>query len=160
MPMGEAVILLGSNIDPAENIRQGARLLSEKLPVIRASSVWMTLAEGTNGPDFYNAALLCETSFDEEILKQTILRPLETQLGRVRTHDKFAPRTIDMDTIIMNGIILDDRIWDTAFIMLPVAEIAPDLTNPSTGKKLRGLANALEPVSGARKLTNFHLFEK
>ncbi|NLF51352.1 MAG: 2-amino-4-hydroxy-6-hydroxymethyldihydropteridine diphosphokinase [Leptolinea sp.] len=157
--MGKVVVLLGSNIDPAINIRQGARLLSEKVNIIHSSSVWITPAEGTSGPDFYNAAVLCETPMTEETLKLNILRPLEELLGRVRTHDKFAPRTIDMDVIIKDGKILDARLWNTAFILLPIAEIASDLRDPSTGKSIRELAKAMEPISGARKKDNFPLFQ-
>ncbi len=158
MPAGEVIILLGSNIDPAENIRRGAHLLSKRLPILRASSVWLTLAVGTNGPDFYNAAVLCQTNATEDILKHEILRPLETSLGRVRTSNKYAPRTLDMDMIILDGIVLDVRLWNTAFIMLPVAELEPALTSPLTGEPLGDLARKIEPASGARRLVDFPLF--
>ena len=105
--MGEVVILLGSNIDPADNIRRGAKQLAAKLPVLRSSSVWLTPAVGTPGPGFYNAAVLCSTWMDAEELKYDLLRPIEEQLGRIRTQDKYAPRTIDMDAILLNNVVLD-----------------------------------------------------
>jgi 2-amino-4-hydroxy-6-hydroxymethyldihydropteridine diphosphokinase len=159
MYMGDVIILLGSNIDPAVNIRRGALALARELPVIRSSSVWLTPAIGTDGPDFYNAAVICDTSLNSDDLKFRLLRPIEKQLGRVRTSNKYAPRTLDLDAILLDGTVLEPRIWDTAFILLPVAELVPDLTHPVTGLSLAVLAEKLAPESGARRLVDFSLFE-
>jgi 2-amino-4-hydroxy-6-hydroxymethyldihydropteridine diphosphokinase len=157
--MGEVIILLGSNIDPAVNIRRGALALASTLDVIQSSSVWLTPAIGIDGPDFYNAAVLCSTSLYAEDLKFSLLRPIEERLGRVRTSNKYAPRTLDLDAIFLDGTVLEPRLWDTAFILLPVAELTPDLTHPVTGYNLAELAEKLAPSSGARRLENFPLFE-
>ncbi len=157
--MGEAIILLGSNIDPARNIRQGALLLTQLIKIKQASSIWITPAIGTHGPDFYNAAVLGETNLSADGLKNTILRPLEVKLGRIRTIDKYAPRSMDLDVIILNDNILESRLWDTAFIMLPVAELVPERKHPVTGVLLRELAAQLEPTSGAQRLSDYPLFE-
>lgn len=157
--MGEVIILLGSNIDPAVNIRRGALALASELPVIRPSSVWLTPAIGTDGPDFYNAAVLCNTSLNTEDLKFNLLRPIEERLGRIRTFNKYASRTLDLDVILLDEIVLEPRLWDTAFILLPVAELVPDLSHPVTGLSLARLAEKLAPGSGARRMENFSLFE-
>lgn len=156
--MGEVIILLGSNIEPAMNIRWGALNLASKLTLRQTSSVWLTPAIGTTGPDFYNAAVRCTTDLDKDSLKFSILRPIEEKMGRVRTLDKYAPRAMDLDAIILNGIVLEPRVWDTAFILLPVAELLPDLIDPKTGKNLRQLADTILPVCGAGKLPDFPLF--
>lgn len=156
--MGEAVILLGSNIDPARNIRLGALELKAHLSVIKASSVWLTPAVGTTGPDFYNAAVTCTTDLDADSIKFTILRPIEEKLGRVRTTDKYAPRTIDLDVIILNNQVLDKRLWKTAFMFLPIAEITPDFPHPDGSVTLAQIASRLAPTSGARRIQGFSLF--
>lgn len=158
--MGEVVILLGSNIDPADNIRRGARHLAAKLPVLRASSVWFTPAAGAPGPSFYNAAVLCSTEMDADALKYNLLRPIEEQLGRIRTHEKYAARTMDIDTIILNGEVIEPRLWNTAFILLPTAELVPDLRHPKSGKSLQTLGKEIEPASGAYRIQDFPLFFK
>ena len=142
--MGEVVIHLGSNIEPAINIRMGANLLAQNLPVLRASQVWVTPAVGVSGPNFYNAAIICSTDLNAEELKFNLLRPLEEQLGRIRTQDKYAARTIDMDAIILNGNVLEPHLWDTAFILLPTAEIFPNLIHPLSGKSLKDLGRRIK----------------
>lgn len=157
--MAEVIILLGSNIEPAINIRLGAARLAELLPVKKFSSVWLTPPVGTDGPDFYNAAVLCDTELTDEDLKFTVLRPIEEKLGRVRTADKYAPRALDLDAIVLNNRVLEPRLWDTAFILLPVSELAPDLIHPDSGLTLRELAIKKAPGSGANRLVDFSLFE-
>ncbi len=158
MRAGEAVILLGSNIDPAVNIRKGALGLGRHLTVLQASSVWLTPAIGTTGPDFYNAAVRVACHLSPDDLKFTVLRPLEQELGRLRTSDKYAPRTLDLDTIIHNAIVLETRLWTTAFILLPVAELVSDLIHPISGRQIHDMANEIEPTSGASRLSDFPLF--
>jgi 2-amino-4-hydroxy-6-hydroxymethyldihydropteridine diphosphokinase len=157
--MTDVIILLGSNINPAVNIRLGALALAAKLPIIRSSSVWSTPAIGTDGPDFYNAAVICQTILTADDLKFSLLRPIEKQMGRVRSSNKYAPRTLDLDAIILDGDVLEPRMWDTAFILLPVSELVPDLIQPVTGLSLSMLAEKLAPKSGARRVDNFPLYE-
>jgi len=157
--VAKAVILLGSNIDPAVNIRRGAKILSERLPVAKSSSVWLTPSIGMDGPDFYNAAVICLTETNADDLKFSILRPIEELLGRVRTANKYAPRSVDLDVIILNGTVLEPRLWDTAFILLPVSELEPDLIKPGSDANLAQLAIKMAPGSGANKIENFPLFE-
>jgi len=156
--MIETIIHLGSNIDPADNIRLGARKLAAILPVLGSSSVWLTPPDGSAGPSFYNAAIHCTTVLSADDLKFNILRSIEKEMGRVRTHDKYAARTIDLDVVIHNSEVLEPRLWDTAFILLPVAELLPELTHPINHISLRSLANDLEPSSGAERLVDFLLF--
>jgi 2-amino-4-hydroxy-6-hydroxymethyldihydropteridine diphosphokinase len=156
--MGETIIHLGSNIDPAENIRLSARKLAERLPVIGASSVWLTPSVGSAGPSFYNAAVHCITDLSPDDMKFNILRLIEKEMGRLRTHDKYAARTIDMDVVIHNTKVLEPRLWDTAFILLPVAELLPELTHPINQISLHSLAKDIEPSSGAERLVDFLLF--
>jgi 2-amino-4-hydroxy-6-hydroxymethyldihydropteridine diphosphokinase len=156
--LGNAIILLGSNIEPEKNIRVGAEKLAQHFSMRQSSSVWITPAVGTSGPDFYNAAVMCSTDLTAEAVKYSVLRPIEEQMGRVRTSDKYAPRTMDLDVIILNGIVLESRLWDTAFILLPVAELIPDWQSPFSRKRLKGLADEILPASGARPLPDFPLF--
>jgi 2-amino-4-hydroxy-6-hydroxymethyldihydropteridine diphosphokinase len=127
MPEHQACLLLGSNIDPEQNLPRAIELLREKVTVIRSSSVWQSPPIGAAGPDFLNLALLISTPMQAGQLKERVLRPLEARLGRVRTADKFAPRTIDLDIILFDETVLDPDLFRYAHRAVPVGEILPEL---------------------------------
>jgi 2-amino-4-hydroxy-6-hydroxymethyldihydropteridine diphosphokinase len=138
-----ACILLGSNIAPVRYMPLAMQALSEDLAVLRISQTWETQAVGSNGPNFLNTAVLVQTLLPAVELKQNILAPIENKLGRVRSADKNAPRTIDLDLLIYDDQILDVHLWDRLFIALPVSEVLPNLPHPTTGQPLRQIAQEL-----------------
>lgn len=148
-PLHQVCLLLGSNIQPERNLPlavrelpQAVRGLGEQLTILRASSVWESRAVGSPGPNFLNAALLCQTSLGAEALKWRVLRPLEARLGRVRNKDKNAPRPIDIDIITVDGRLHDPLLWQYSFRAVPVAELLPDLTSEK-GERLSEAARRL-----------------
>jgi 7,8-dihydro-6-hydroxymethylpterin-pyrophosphokinase len=76
-------------------------------------------------------------------LKTQALLPIETELGRQRSADKFAPRTIDIDIVIFDDQSCDDKYWEQAFVIVPLAEIAPEYQNPLTGENITKTARRL-----------------
>ena len=142
-------LLLGSNIQPEKNLALGVNLLHSKVKVVRASSVWETPAVGSPGPDFLNMALLVTTSLDAGLFKEKIIRPLEKELGRVRSADKNAPRTIDIDIIIFDNQLLDPNLWRFAHRAVPVAEILPDYRS-DRGDVLKETASRLAETTPIR----------
>jgi 2-amino-4-hydroxy-6-hydroxymethyldihydropteridine diphosphokinase len=147
-----AYIGLGSNIDPEINIARALQKLREQTKVVCESSVWHSPALGTDGPDFLNAVVKIETPLDEEDLKARVLREIEHALGRRRVADKFAPRTIDLDTLIFDDIVLDEHIWEHAHLAIPVAECAPSVIHPATGRSIQFIANELQEGTAIRKI--------
>jgi 2-amino-4-hydroxy-6-hydroxymethyldihydropteridine diphosphokinase len=121
-----ACLLLGSNLHPRKNLALGVELLRQKVKIVQISSVWETPPVGGEGPNFLNLARLVTTSLGVEALKTKLLRPLEAQLGRVRSADKNAPRPIDIDIVLYDGRNLDPNLWRYAYRAVPVAEILPD----------------------------------
>jgi 2-amino-4-hydroxy-6-hydroxymethyldihydropteridine diphosphokinase len=109
---------------------------------LKISSVIETASDGTAGPNFLNAAVGFQTLLTDEQFKNEILRKIESHLGRIRTQDKNAPRTIDMDIVIFNGKVVDLKIWSRIYLAFPLSELLPDLTNPESGQTL--LQTALE----------------
>ena len=138
--MHQAYILLGSNINPEINITKAIRILETRCKVIKYSQIWETEAIGSNGPNFLNLAVLIETEFNLAQLKQEVLLIIEQELSRIRTFDKFAPRTIDLDIIIFDNCIIDPSLWTQNFIALPISEIRPDIINPDTNQTLQQTA--------------------
>lgn len=141
------IISLGSNISPAVNLRRAVVLLQDRADVIQVASAWETRAVGSSGPNFYNTAALLRTECSPEQLKSEVLRPVENLLGRVRTADKYAPRTIDLDPIVNGQEVLEKRLWEYAYLAVPTAEILPGLVNPATGEHLARAAQRLMQTS-------------
>lgn len=152
-----AYICLGSNIRPVENLRSAVELLRERSAVLRLSSCWETEAvsnptiDGIHWPNFLNTAALISTPLDPAALKKEVLAPIEQKLGRVRTSDKYAPRTIDLDLTIYDSEVLDEELWRRVHLALIFAELVPELKNPQTGEMLCETAMRLAKEHYARK---------
>ena len=99
----QACLLLGSNIQPDVNIPQAVDLLKDKVTILTVSSIWESASVDCCYPDFLNLAVRISTPLGAAELKEQVLRPLEAQMGRVRTEDKNASRTIDIDIILFDG---------------------------------------------------------
>ena len=145
----QVCLLLGSNLQPWKNLALGMDLLRSKVKIVRVSSVWETPAVGSPGPDFLNMALLVTTALGAGMFKEQVLRPLEMRLGRVRSADKNAPRTIDIDIIIFDNQLLDPNLWRFAHRAVPVAEILPDLRS-DRGDLLKDTASRLAETTQIR----------
>jgi GTP cyclohydrolase I len=149
-----AIIGIGSNIEPRQNVRLAARLLGrcEGWHLISVSPAYRSAAVGTDGPDFHNAAVLVETELDRDQMR-TRLRAIEERMGRVRTADKFAPRPIDLDVVAFeDGSFIDPDLAEHAHVAVPVADLAPNWEYSPTGTTFQDLAQAfdregLEPMS-------------
>ena len=142
----KACLLLGSNIQPEQNLPLAAEQLRRRVTILQASSVWETPSVGSGGPNFLNAALLVLTPMESADLKVQVLRPLEAQMGRVRSADKNAPRTIDLDIITFDEKVLDPTLWLYAHRAVPVAEILPDYRSEA-GEYLRDVARRLSSAT-------------
>jgi 2-amino-4-hydroxy-6-hydroxymethyldihydropteridine diphosphokinase len=140
----DAYIAVGSNIEPQENIPRALLELKTSQHIIAVSNFYKSTAVGrTNQPDFYNGVVKIQTPISPRQLKFDILREIENHLGRVRTSDKNAPRTIDLDLIIYGTLIIDEldiKIPDPAiniypFVAVPLLELAPNMTLPCAKQK-------------------------
>lgn len=141
--VNKVYILLGSNINPKKNIKNALNLLAKKVPIIKQSDIWRSEAFGSVAPDFYNVAVFTRTNLSKEEIKTNILQPIEQELGRKRSEDKYAPRTIDLDIIVFNHEILDDNLWKHNFIALPISQLIPNIKNTKTGESLNSIAERL-----------------
>ncbi|HEY3325277.1 MAG TPA: 2-amino-4-hydroxy-6-hydroxymethyldihydropteridine diphosphokinase [Planctomycetota bacterium] len=149
-----AFIAVGSNIEPERNICEALRRLKDRVRVVGVSPFYRTLAVGSDGKidvhasAFVNGVFEIETELTARELKDGVLGPIETALGRTRTADKFAARTIDLDLVLYGDVVSGEPdlrlphpdIRRRAFVAVPLAEIAPELVLPDTGEKLGGLA--------------------
>jgi len=149
MERHNVILLLGSNIRPAENIPQALQLLAARTRVVAQSRVWETAAVGSQGPNFLNVAVKIETRLNPQELKNDLIHPIEQQLGRLRSSDKFMPRTMDIDIILYDDQVLDETVWCKAFVAIPVSELAPNLPQPGTHEPLSKIASQLKSADYA-----------
>jgi 2-amino-4-hydroxy-6-hydroxymethyldihydropteridine diphosphokinase len=155
-------ILLGSNIDKERNLPEAVRLLTTFDRVVAVSSVYETAPVGReNQPHFFNAAVRVETELPAAAFRDQVLAKVEQRLGRVRTADKNAPRTIDADMILFNEDVFeldethhipDPELLEFPHIAVPIAELAPEMIHPETGERLDAIAARLAnaPINGGQ----------
>jgi 2-amino-4-hydroxy-6-hydroxymethyldihydropteridine diphosphokinase len=133
----------GSNVgDRSVHLAEGlARLAASGLEPVAVSGVWETDPLDCPASDkFLNLVAELETERDPRELLELMLR-VESELGRVR-RGRNAPRTLDLDLLLMGdlernepGLVLPHpRMWERRFVLAPLAEIAPGLRNPRTGR--------------------------
>lgn len=154
--MARVVIAIGSNIRPEKYLPAAVAALSEVVRVLALSGVYETPPVGAPGtPAFLNMALLIETDLPAQRLREAVLRPIEEKLGRVRTNDPNAPRTIDLDLVLYEDQgrvwVLDEGLTRHAHVAVPVAEVAPDWPI-NDGETVREVAARLRPgAAGFRR---------
>lgn len=157
------LIALGANLPgpdgtaPAVTLRRAAAAIGA-LPGLRAvalSRLWDSAAVPPSGqPRFVNAVLAAAGSIAPEVLLAA-LHAIEARFGRVRG-EANAARTLDLDLVDANGavrqgplVLPHPRLALRAFVLLPLAEVAPAWRHPVTGAGIEALITALDPAERA-----------
>jgi 2-amino-4-hydroxy-6-hydroxymethyldihydropteridine diphosphokinase len=152
-----AYLSLGSNLNKEHNLPAAVRLLAEHGPLRALSAVYETAPVGNpHDPAFFNAAVALETVLPPADLKRQVLARIEQQLGRQRSADPNAPRTIDIDISLYDDAILDlgkrhipdPEILRFAHIAVPLADLAPRYRHPETGQTLAEIAQEVIAAAG------------
>ena len=139
MPTG--FISIGSNIDKQIHIPTSIAALQKQFGKVVLSSVYETEAVGFEGDDFHNLIVQFESDLEAKAVAKT-LRQIELDHGRTRDSRKYAARTLDLDLVLYGDMIISDgrlqiprdEIERYAFVLEPLAEIAPDLLHPVNKK--------------------------
>lgn len=159
----DVYVILGSNINPYQNMVEAVAYLRQHCEVIAVSSVYRTPPqEFADQDDFLNAAVKLHTNLDPAAFRQQIGGGLEAALKRVRDpNNRAGPRTIDLDVSLWGAAVFeygpkpwrvpDQDILRFAYVTIPLAELAPDVVHPQTGQTLTEIAATLD-ATGIEKL--------
>lgn len=149
-----ALLSLGSNIQPAENLRYAINALAGSYRQIRVSKIYQSAAVGFDGPAFLNAAVALDSIDSAEQLIERC-RQLETDCKRNRDAPRFSSRTMDIDLVLLGDTIRADdgiklpraELYDQAFVLRPMLDIAANQLDPVTGLSIEALWERLISVA-------------
>lgn len=143
---------LGSNLgDRQQNLAQALQLIHSFTVIQRLSSIYETKPVGyLDQPDFLNLVCQATTALSPTTLLQSV-KQIEKKLGRQASF-RNAPRVIDVDILIYEDLVLESlnltiphpRLAERAFVLVPLAEIAPDLTHPVLKCSIRDLLHSVD----------------
>ena len=144
--MPKAYLSLGSNLEPETHLRRAIEELRERFGVVIVSPFYRTPAVGFDGPDFLNAAAIVETDLDVFAL-DAWLHALEDAHGRRRDVPRFSSRPLDIDIVFFDDLVLKGPghleiprpELRHAFVLKPLADIAPEFRDPVSGRTLAEL---------------------
>lgn len=163
--MTDAYIFMGSNIERETNYPEAVKRLRALGTIVAVSPVYETPAIRPDGagedaagetlPKFYNGAVRLDTELSPHALRNK-LREMERGMGRVRTADKFAPRTIDLDLVLYGEAVIDDGelrlpdpyLFERPFMTRALAHVNPDYVVPPDGPTLGELACRVRGTRG------------
>ena len=139
--MTQVFLGLGSNLEREKNIRAGLLALKDVFGDLTLSQVYESESVGFKGSNFYNLVVSLQTDLTIAELSNR-LKKIEDENGRVRTGPKYSPRTLDIDILtygdfvgVEAGVDLPRaEIIENAFVLLPLAELAPNELHPRLKK--------------------------
>ncbi len=152
---------LGANLgDRLANLQRAIQALPPAVKVVRASSIYETEPWGYHDqPAFLNQVLEGSTDLSPGDLLQH-LKGIERELGRQPTF-RYGPRLVDLDILLYGDQVVDlpelaiphPRLAERAFVLVPLAELAPDLRHPASRQTVRAMLSQLD-TAGVRKFSS------
>jgi 2-amino-4-hydroxy-6-hydroxymethyldihydropteridine diphosphokinase len=138
--MAKVYLGLGSNVEPHKYLRLGVTELARRFGELELSSVYRNAPLGFDGDEFLNLVLGLETDAAPEAI-QACLEDIHALAKRERGGSRFAARTLDIDLLLYADLVSDEPslrlprdVLEYSFVLCPLAEIAPDLRHPGTGR--------------------------
>lgn len=135
--MADVYLSLGSNIQRNRHISSGISALKQQYKTITCSPIYESVSIGFEGDNFYNLVTHFTTTETLETVT-AFLSKIEDDNGRDRNGPKFGPRTLDLDLLLYDDVIINSKsltlprpeIYQNAFVLRPLADIAGDLLDP------------------------------
>lgn len=152
--MARVYVSVGSNIDRERNVASALSALTDTYGELQQSRTYETQAVGFTGDAFYNLVVGFETDQSPQQVAAALNR-IEDQHGRDRSAGKFSDRSLDLDLLLYDDVVLDEpglqlprpEILEYAFVLKPLAEIAGDMRHPVNGFSFSALWDAFDPTA-------------
>lgn len=160
--MARVYVSIGSNVERTAHVRAGVAELRDRYGELALSDVYESAAVGFAGDDFYN--LVAGFDSDEAPLEIVrALRDIEDRHGRVRGGERFSARTLDIDLLLYDELVLKSpalvlpraEITRHAFVLGPLAQLAGDLVDPASGRTYKELWTAFDRASQPMRRVEF-----
>ncbi len=137
---------IGSNTERKRNITSCLQWLKSSFSDIDVSPIYQSPAFGFDGPPFHNLVVRVGSAFDPWEMKKW-LQQLEDRHGRDRSQPRYSNRTLDIDLLLIDDMIIDDgaiqvprkEITQRNYVLAPLVDIAPDIIHPSLNIKLKNI---------------------
>ena len=141
--MARVYVGLGSNIDPEKNLKLGVRELRWRYGDIDLSPAYVSAPLGFEGDDFVNLVAGFNSSESPENIQRQI-EFVHDLAGRNRTKDKFVSRSLDIDLLLYDDLVMDGPkirlpradVLDYSFVLRPLSELDPERLHPVSGRSL------------------------
>jgi len=120
--MPQVLLGMGSNIEPEQHLEDASIALKEAFPDVQFSHVYRSAAVGMDGDDFLNACCLLhhDLTADDFLIW---LKALEDKHGRDRSEGSWKPRTLDLDILMVDEVLLDEDLYKYGHIYVPASEL-------------------------------------
>ena len=152
--MAKVYVSVGTNIDRDRNVASALVALAREYDGLEQSRIFETQAVGFSGDLFYNLVVAFETGQSPQQVA-AVLNRIEDAHGRDRQAGKFSNRSLDLDLLLYNDLIVDEpgvtlprpEILENAFVLRPLAEIAGDRKHPVTGVSFAAMWDQFDAAS-------------
>lgn len=160
--MAQIFLGLGSNIERERYIAAGLDALTELLGALQLSPVYDSAAIGFDGKPFLNLVVAAKTDLQVGRLARR-LRQIETDHGRPAQATRFSSRQLDIDILtyddrvgVVEGVELPrGEILENAFVLRPLADLAPQAVHPVVGQSYQSLWQAYNGASQPLQRVDF-----
>jgi 2-amino-4-hydroxy-6-hydroxymethyldihydropteridine diphosphokinase len=152
--MTRVFVAAGSNIDPQRHLEVAVAELRRELPGVRFSPWYRNRAAGFDGEDFINLVAEARTPLPVKEL-QSRLQLIEEFCGRPRAAPRWAPRSMDLDILLYGDLVCEEPqlklprpdLLKRAYMLGPLADLAPDLVHPTEGRTIAELWNSFDQAA-------------
>jgi len=152
--MARIYISIGSNIEAERHLRLAIAELRKNYGDLLLSSVYESEAVGFDGDNFLNMVVGLDTDEEVHTVVQT-LREIEDRHGRIRSGPRFSARTLDLDLLLYDDLVVKEdaldlprgEITQNAFVLWPLAEIAPEIMHPVEQQSMAALWQGFDKES-------------